>query len=87
MFHQNNCDLALTHSKAYYCRTYHSLWFSQDITEFMNVAMDAKCVKLDCSLTKHLPITNPTLGPHFLAQVKRHYDLCSDKSQMNQETL
>ena len=33
----------------------------------MNAAMDAKRVKLDCTLAKHLPIADPGLGQSFLA--------------------
>ena len=55
------------------------------ITEFMIAAMDAKRTKLDSSLTKHLPIVDPGLGQGFLAQIKRHYDLCYKEPQMNQK--
>ena len=44
----------------------------------MNAAMDAKRVKLDSSLAQHLPIADLGLGYDFLAQIKRHYDLCYD---------
>lgn len=40
---------------------------SKGITEFMNVTMDAKCVKLDSNLAKHIPIISPSLGHGFLA--------------------
>ena len=36
----------------------------------MNAAMDAKRVKLDSSLVKHLPIADLSLGHDFLAQIK-----------------
>ena len=45
------------------------------IYEFMNAALDAKRVKLNSSLAKHLPITDPSLGHCFLVQIKRHYNL------------
>ena len=61
--------------------------FIEGITEFMNAAMDAKRVKLDPSLAKHLPIADPGLGQGFLAQIKRHYDLCYEELQMNQEKI
>ena len=37
--------------------------------------MNAKRVKLDFSLAKHLSIADPNLGHSFLAQIKWHYDL------------
>ena len=49
------------------------------ITEFMNAAMDAKCVKLDSSLVKQLSIADSDLGHGFLAQIKRHYYLCYEE--------
>ena len=49
--------------------------------------MDAKHVKLDSSLVKHLLIADPFLGLKFLVQIKKNYDLCSDEPQMNQEKL
>ena len=59
----------------------------EGITEFMNAAIDAKRVKQDSSLAKHLPIADPGLGQGFLAQIERHYDLCYEEPQMNQEKL
>ena len=41
--------------------------FVEGITEFMNAAMDAKRIKLESSLAKHLPIADPCLGQGFLA--------------------
>lgn len=37
------------------------------VTEFMNVAMDVKRIKLYSSLAKHLPIAEPSLGHQSLA--------------------
>ena len=37
----------------------------------MTTAIDAKRVKLDSSLAKHLPIENPSLRYEFLGQIKR----------------
>jgi len=59
----------------------------EGIIEFMNVAMDAKRVKLDSSFAKHLPIADLGLEHDFLAQIKRHYDLYYEEPQMNQEKL
>ena len=53
----------------------------------MNTAMDAKCIKLDSSLVKHLPTAHHGLGQKILAQIKRHYDLCYEEPEMNQEKL
>ena len=53
----------------------------------MNAAMDAKRVKLDSSLAKHLSIADPGLGHGFLAQIKRYYNLCYEEPQMNQKKL
>ena len=50
----------------------------------MYAARDAKRIKLDFSLAKYLPITDPGLGHGFLAQIKWHYDLCYEKPQINQ---
>jgi hypothetical protein len=60
---------------------------SEGITAFMNAAMDAKRVKLDSSLAKHLPIADSSLGHEFLAQIKRYYDLCYEEPEMNKEKL
>ena len=49
--------------------------------------MNAQHVKLDSSLAKHLFIADRCLGHGFLAQIKRHYDLCYEEPQMNQEKL
>lgn len=59
----------------------------EGVTKFVNVAMNVKHVKLDSSFAKHLSIAYPNLGPQFLVQVKRHYDLCYDESQINREKL
>ena len=77
-------DLA---KKKYFELTPESERSSEGITAFMNVAMDAKRVKLDSSLAKHLPIADPSLGHKFLIQIKRHYDLCYEEPEMNQEKL
>ena len=53
----------------------------------MNAVMDAKRVKLDSSLAKDLPIVDPSLEHEFLAQIKRHYDLCYQEPEINQEKL
>ena len=53
----------------------------------MNAAMDAKRVKLDYNFAKHLSIADPRLLYGFLAQIKRHYNLCYEEPQMNQEKL
>lgn len=49
-------------------------WSSEGVTQFMDVTMGTRCLKLDFSLAKHLPIANSSLGLEFLAQVRRHYD-------------
>jgi hypothetical protein len=77
-------DLA---KKKYFELTPESERSSEGITAFMNAAMDAKRVKLDSSLAKHLPIADPSLGHEFLVQIKRHYDLCYEEPEMNQEKL
>ena len=59
--------------------------FVKWITEYMNAAMNAKRVKLDFSLAKHLSIADPNLGHSFLAQIKWHYDLWYKKFQMNRQ--
>ena len=46
------------------------------VTRCMNVVLDAKHVKLQFSLTKHLPIVDPSLIHELLVQVKRHYNIC-----------
>ena len=56
-------------------------------TEFMNVTIDAKRVKLNSSLAKYLPIADLGLRQDFLDQIKRHYDLCYEEPPMNQEKL
>jgi hypothetical protein len=61
--------------------------FVKGIIEFMNTKIDAKCVKLDSSLAKHIPIADPSLGHNFLAQIKWHYDLCYEKPQMNKKNF
>ena len=53
----------------------------------MNATMNAKRVKLDSSLAKHLLIADRGLGHGFLAQIKRHYDLCYEEPQMNKKKL
>lgn len=60
---------------------------SEGVYKIMIATMDAKHIKLDSNLTKHLPIANHSLGLEFLAQATRHYDLCSDEPQMNQKIL
>ena len=47
--------------------------------------MNAKCVKLDSSLIKHLPIADLSLGHEFLAQIKRYYDFYYEKPKMNKK--
>ena len=37
--------------------------------------MNAKGVKLDSSLVKHVHVADPSLRHKFLSQIKRHYDL------------
>ena len=56
---------------------------SEGITTFMNAAMNAKRVKLDFSLLKHLSIADLSIRHEFLAQIKRHYDLYYEESLMN----
>ena len=53
----------------------------------MNAAMDAKRVKLDSSLAKHLPIADPRLGHKLFAKIKRHYDSCYKEYEMNKGKL
>ena len=59
----------------------------EEVTEFMNAAMNSKRIKLDSSVGKHLPIVKSNLGHSFFAQIKRHYDLCYEEPQMNQENF
>lgn len=40
---------------------------SEGVFQVMNATMDTKRVKMDFNLTKHLPITDPSLGLDFLA--------------------
>ena len=49
--------------------------------------MNAKHVQLDSSLAKHIPIAFFGLERGFLVQIKRHYDFCYEKPQLNQEKL
>jgi len=52
----------------------------------MNATIDAKNVKLNSSLAKHLSITNSSSWYGFLTQIKWHdYDLCYEESQMSQK--
>ena len=58
----------------------------EGIIEFMNAAMDVQRAKLYSSLAKDLPIADPGLGQDFLAQIKRHYDLCNKIPNESKET-
>ena len=60
---------------------------SEEVIKFMNAAICGKHVKLDSSLTNHIPIANLSLDNKILAQVKRRCDLHYDKPQMYQEKI
>ena len=70
--------LFVTYSFYYYISYYSSIGC---------YTMDAKRVKLDSSLSKHLSIADPSLGHGFSAQIKRHYDLYYNEPQMNKKKL
>jgi hypothetical protein len=73
--------------KKYFELTPESERSSEEITAFMNAAMDVKRVKLDSSLVKYLSVADLSLGHEFLAQIKRYYDLCYEEPEMNKEKL
>ena len=58
-------DAGYLAKKKYFELTPNNERSSEEITAFMNVTMDAKRVKLDSSLAKHLPIADPSLGHDF----------------------
>ena len=51
----------------------------------MTAAMNAKRVKFNSNLAKHLAIVDPSLGYHFSVQIKRNYDFCYDEPQMKKK--